>query len=281
MRIAPVVPVVLLLALAGCTLITGANDLKTEPSFGSVGGTSGTSGTSGGGDGGGSSSGTSGTSGSSGTSGTSGTSGGLDAGSDGASGGRIREITFESGSLTGPNGADTVTGTPVVTTNGALRGTRSMAVSAGSSFVEASFAPTSELYASFVFNVSALPPGGAYVTIARFSFTNSGTTLDVAAASGAGLRFSTPNSTFTLNTVVAGVTYRVGLHFGLKNGATSLDVQLVEGATTAFGGTGGGGKLPIGTLGTAERVAFGDLDTAGITGVFDHMLLDSLAMPGP
>ena len=82
-------------------------------------------------------------------------------GVDAASSTRIREVTFESGSLIGKDGADTVSGTALITTTNPLRGAYSMRVSAAQSFVEASFPPANELYASLVFAPATLPAAPA------------------------------------------------------------------------------------------------------------------------
>lgn len=264
-------PLVLPFALtaAGCTVLSGAADLKTEAASGPAArGSSGGDGTGvvGRDDGGGST--------------------GSDAATD-AGGGttatRLREITFEDGSLTGAHGADKVTGAPVAITTGALRGKHAMAVTGGSSFVEASIAEASDVYVSFVFAVSSMPPSGTYVTIARFTFAGVATTLDISVASDGGLRIAaSTGSTLTLNSIAIGVTYRVGLHVHPGNGgggSTTIEPKVVEGATSPFGG--GSASIGIGSLGAMNGIALGALGTESIVALFDHVLFDSDAMPDP
>jgi hypothetical protein len=266
LRLAPLLAVAvagIVTAAGGCRLLTGVDDLQTEAAPASsspaAGGDAGTrdSGTSSVGDG-----------------------GSLDGSVDGATSTRLREITFEDGSLKGLHGGDTVVGTPVVTTTGALRGTTSMSVTGGSSYIEASITPSSDVYLSFVLNITAMPPDNVYATIARLSFAGSTTTLDIAVASGSGLRFTAAGSSISYNTVAVGVTYRVGVHLRPGgNGGTSLEPFLVEGATSTFGA--GGSRIGIGSLGALERVAFGAVGAEPLVGLFDHALLDSAMMPGP
>jgi hypothetical protein len=156
-----------------------------------------------------------------------------------------------------------------------------MAVANPLSYVEASIPPTSDVYVSFVFMVTVMPANGAYATVARFSFSGSTSTLDIAVASSSGLRFSvTAGSSVTLGSVATGVTYRVGLHLHPgNNGGTTIEPKIVEGATSAFGS--GSSVIGIGSLGAVQGVAIGVIGPDDVIALFDHVLLDSASMPGP
>ncbi len=189
-------------------------------------------------------------------------------------------MTFESGSLTGTNGGDTVTGSPVVTTQYALRGKYSMTVAGPSMFVEAAIPNVAQSYTSFAFTVATFPDGGASATIARFTFGSSATTLDVSVSEGAGAKVIIGGASIGLGGVLqVGVSYRVGIHITLTGTNMKVEAQIVEGAATPLGPKSGG--VGMGSLGPLTRISLGSLGPESITALLDQLLVDSAAMPAP
>lgn len=249
-----------LLALGACSMLTGASDLRTEPARGVNGGDSSGSPHEAGPD-----------------SGTSELDGGR--GDDAMASSRICEITFESGSVTGTNGGKTATGKPLVTTEGALRGTYSMVVGSPTAYVETTFTDQDEIYASFAFSIAMFPDVGATATIARIGFSKSTGTLDFVVSAG-GLLASINGSSSSMGSAVKiGSAYRVGVHLRQASGKLTIDFFVAEGATSAFGTD--GSHIVTGSPGAVDRIAFGSIGPQPLTAIFDQLLVDTFAMPTP
>jgi hypothetical protein len=255
--------IVVLMMLAGCSILTGASDLTIDSSLaGKDGGTSSDS-----------------------PPGEAGGDGGRDAapivgedaGVDAAPTSRLREVTFESGLLLGTNGADTSTGTPFVSPDFALRGKYSMLVGTSVAFVEITFPEADEIYASFAFAVATFP--AARGVIARFSFADPSTTLDFSIAENAGMIVKLGGSSVGIGGVLqVGPAYRVGVHIARTGGGMTIRAQVADGAATVLDGKGSG--VTVGSLGGVKRIALGAIDTE-LSGVFDQLLVDTVAMPAP
>ena len=199
---------------------------------------------------------------------------------DAPTSGRIREITFESGSVTGMNGGDTATGTPFVTTDGALRGKYSMVVGGPKAFIATTFTGEDEIYASFTFAVAMFPEGDAAATIARIGFASPATTLDFSVRAR-GLVMSVGGASIAVEGVIGvGAPYRLGVHLVQAGDKMTIESFLVEGATGSFGAS-GGPRIVTGSAGLINRIELGSLGAESLTAVFDQLLIDSLAMPLP
>ena len=264
---------VALVVLGGCSLLTGASDLRTEPGAGV--GAPGK-----GGDGGTDPSNVEGGASPDGQSPTDdGGKPGVDGGLDASPNASVRAITFESGSLTGVNGGDSVMGSPLCQTSQVLRGKYSMGTTTGTSYILAGFPAQTALFTTFLFEIASFSNHTGGFPIVRFTSAASPATLDVLVDSATGLHVASNGIDIGLGSVQIGVVYRVGLMIDLKNG---LDVQgqMVTGATTDFGPMfsriGGGAAL-----GALDHVALGSISADGMVAVFDHLLIDGTALPPP
>jgi hypothetical protein len=270
------------MALAGCALLSGASDLTV----GDVGGDDAAPTTNAGGnlDGGGTADGA-------GMPNFDGGGGRFDAGSDvdakaspdgGAVGARLRNVTFEDGTLTGVHGGDSAFGTPFLTGSAAaIDGTASLSVDKGQAGIQVDVPTLTEVYATALLRVGSLS-FSSDVTVLAFVPESGGTIAELH------LEASVVGGTFAVdvggipvgssNGVAANTVYRVGFH--LRQNATSHLIEVfVAPAGMAFG-------APFATsavmLGRTIGVRMGDL-TATTTSsklVFDDLLIDTAAMPG-
>lgn len=193
-----------------------------------------------------------------------------------SSGTRIKDITFDQGSLTGPGGADSVSGPVTLATGSATArgGSAAQVNGQGNAYLQEDFASADDLYLSFALRVDALPSSNVRLAM----LANAGTTvgnLDLTPQGQLRLR----NGSTTIGGASAplriGATYRVGLRQRRGGGGNAiLEAHLTEGgtpfaapfsATTSGTWTSPTNRLRIGaTTSTALRATFDDirLDTA-------------------
>lgn len=265
-------------ALAGCALLSGAGDLTVADAPPANSG--GTDGASVGLDGG--------ATGSDGAMGdvdgsTGSTDGALADAGGGEGGSRLRNVTFEDGTLLGLHGGDSTFGQPSLVGFGALAGNNSMRVDKNGQTggIQVGFAPVDELFATALVRLENLTNG----PLAMFAFDPQpgGVTVE--------LRFSDvgPLSLVVGGNVVGSggdvgdnSTHRIGFH--LRQDATSSFVEVFV-ATNA---TGPFGPAAIATttvkLGPTIAARMGGLEIpsgAGNKVLFDNLILDTLSMPAP
>ena len=86
---------------------------------------------------------------------------------------RVKDITFEPGSLTGTSGFGSTTGTVTLETGSPLKGADSMTVATGTSFGTQSYTATDEIFISLDVRLAAIPAG--QVRVVRI--TDAGTSV--------------------------------------------------------------------------------------------------------
>lgn len=203
-------------------------------------------------------------------------------GDGGDAGGRLREVTFEDGTLLGVHGGDSMVGTPFLVTGlNALSGNDSMKTDKGTSGIEVDFAPVSELYATALVRFENLSAGLS--TVFEFSPELGGSTAQIqvqdSGRPGTPLLLAVGGTVLDSGGIVAQNTpLRLGFH--LRQDATSSLVEIFLAASgAAFGQP--VMSTAISRLGRTRAVRMGVLDNAGTNtkAVFDDLLLDTLAMP--
>jgi hypothetical protein len=194
---------------------------------------------------------------------------------------RIKNITFENGSLTDPtSGVDNIAGGVVLDGASLIKGVYAANIpNVGSAYLNENFTGVDDLYVSFYLKVNSLPSGDARLAL----ISNVGTTVGnlVLRTTGA-LRLRNGSTTIGLDSapLTVGSVYRVGLHQRRGTGANGqLDAYLAVGDSaygTAFA------SLTTGTWTTqADRFRFGATTSTILNANFDDIRLDSGAMPGP
>jgi hypothetical protein len=204
-------------------------------------------------------------------------------------GSRIKDMSFEAGSLTGSSGATKVATAATVglETGAPLKGAWSARIPMGTAaaYLEETFSPTSELFASFYLRRGA--PGTADVRIAQVVHGSGG------GAVTAGSLLLRANGTIQLrnyNTVIgtgpvlaSGTVYRLALHQRmLEGGNLQLEAYLAEGdasfgapfastTTATIATTTGAGTFRVGATGSA----------GGLDATLDEVSVDTAFMPLP
>ncbi len=198
----------------------------------------------------------------------------------GSSSTRIKDITFENGSIIDPTtGFDTKTGTVNVTKTSPLKGADSMAITVDTSYGQENFTATDELFISLYIKIGAVPAG--QVRLVRV--TDQGTSVGALTLETTGkltLRNASTNVGATTTSLNPGTVYRIGIHQKKGTGSNAvLEGFLATGDadfTTAFA------KSTTQTFKTqADSVQIGASTATGGNLTFDDIRLDSGTMPGP
>jgi hypothetical protein len=198
----------------------------------------------------------------------------------GASSTRIKDITFENGSITdATTGFDTKTGTVNVTKSSPIKGADSMTITAASSYGQEDFTATDELFITLYMKIGAVPAG--QVRLVRI--TDQGTSVGALTLETTGkltLRSASTNVGATAAALKPGTVYRIGIHQKRGTGSNAvLEGFLATGDaafTTAFA------KSSTQTFKTqADSVQIGASTATGGNLTFDDIRLDTGAMPGP
>jgi hypothetical protein len=192
---------------------------------------------------------------------------------------RLREVTFESGLLVGRDGADLLTGMAVPFKQQALRGQWSMVATDSTQFVEVGLPNPDEIYVTFLFAVSAFPPGNVEDTVLRIGMSDR-TVIDFRVTEHLGTTIAANGMSVGIFTVLQlGTVYRAGLHV-----RTNAQGTLVEGniatAKAPFDPK-NAGMISAEAHGTVKTVQLGAVDALPLTAVFDQLLVDTAQMPPP
>jgi hypothetical protein len=196
--------------------------------------------------------------------------------------GRLRDVTFEDGTLLGIHGGDSMFGNPFLAMGvggGALAGNVSMKVDKGTSGIQVDFAPVTELYASFLLRVQNT--GSVATPLVTFLPAVPGGTLveiDGLGAQGALSLVVGGNPVASGGSIGDGTLVRIGVHLRLDASSSFVEVFLASGAA-AFGG-----HLISATtasLGPTAGARLGLLSSNGglARATFDNLLLDTRSMP--
>jgi len=194
-------------------------------------------------------------------------------------GSRLKEITFEGGSLTDPStGADSTAGTLSLETSAPLDGGFSASVpNTPSSYLQENFSAAGDIYVAFRLRLNALPSGAIRIVM----FSNGGTTVGGIQLLSDG-RLQLRNNSTTVGTSTAalsvGQVYRVGLHQRAGSGGNAV----LEGYV-ASEGQGFGAPFAATTSGSwtsgADRLRVGATAAVAVDATFDDIVLDTAALP--
>ena len=192
---------------------------------------------------------------------------------------RVKDITFEAGSLTGTSGFGSTTGTVTLETGSPLKGADSMTVATGTSFGTQSYTATDEIFISLYVRLAAIPAG--QVRVVRI--TDAGTSVGALTLETTGkltLRSGTTSIAATPTALVVGTLYRIGIHQKKGTGSNAVLEGFIATGDAAF-------TTPFATSSTqtfttqADSVQIGA--TTGTAGsmTIDDIRLDTGSMPGP
>jgi hypothetical protein len=196
------------------------------------------------------------------------------------SGTRLKDITFEGGSLTGATGVDSTSGTVMLETSAPLKGTFSARIaSAGSSYLQEDVTATNDLYISFYLRINALPSSDARIAL----ISNAGTTVgNIVLRSNGALRLRNGSTQIGSDSapLSVGTLYRIGLRQKQGSGGNAaLEAYLAAGGA-AFGAP--FASMTSGTWTTAaDRLRLGATSSTAANIVVDDIRLDTAVMPGP
>jgi len=150
---------------------------------------------------------------------------------------RIKDITFENGSLTGTTGFDSVTpaGSVILETAAPIKGSdsaRTRADTAG--YLNVGYTGVDELYVSFYIVVKALPSSSARIAVITNSSTNGTTSLGSIILTNAGILqlrngSTTIGSTSSAQAIALDTIYRIGIHQKTGSGNGVLEAYLAAG----------------------------------------------------
>jgi hypothetical protein len=201
-----------------------------------------------------------------------------------AGAGRLRDVTFENGTLIGIHGGDSVFGNPFPATGvagGALAGNVSMRVDKGISGIEVAFVAVNELYASFLMRVQNTSSTASPL----LTFLPAATGGVLAELYGLGAQGALSivvggNPVASGGSIGDGTIARIGVHLRQDASSSFVEVFLATGAA-AFGMHVISATLPSlgGTVGARMGILANNGGLAKAT--FDNLLLDTRSMPGP
>ena len=175
---------------------------------------------------------------------------------------RIKDMTFEDGSLThATSGADAINGTVALASPG-LKGTYAASVGGANSYLTENFAGTDELYAVFYIQLNALPSSSVRLAQVLNGSTAVGTLL---LTSGGRLRLRNDSTTIGADSAAlsVGTLYRVAIHQRKGTGGNALLMEQVRGGALAWGFTDTDDYNVARTDGAPVEVVFPDADGIG------------------
>jgi hypothetical protein len=157
------------------------------------------------------------------------------AGSPPPPGSLIKAITFESGSLSGSNGADSVVGTVSLETAAPIKGTASARIpNTSSGYLKQGFAAVDTLYVSFYLKVHERPSSDTRIAL----ISSSGTTIgNLLLRSTGTLRLRNGSTTIGAESaaLAVGTVYRVGLRQQKGSGGNAVLEAYLATGDAAFG----------------------------------------------
>lgn len=192
---------------------------------------------------------------------------------------RIKDITFESGSLTGTNGADSTTGASIaIDGTSAIKGTYTgkIAASAGTGYVQEQWTAADSVWFYFYIKVSSGPTAAAVICdlrdasggIYRIRADSDEFWLADAANTQIGSRF-----TYTTDTI-----YRLGLRYTKGTGSDAIVEFFAVAGDDPFGAAIASTSAGTGTV-QADRVRIGATNSQTSTFFIDNIRIDDASMP--
>jgi len=195
----------------------------------------------------------------------------------GGGGSRIKDITFEGGSLTGGTaGADTVNGTVTLASPG-LKEAYAASMNAANSYLTENFSAADELFVSFYVQLNGLP--GSSARIAQV-LNGSATIGNILLTTSGKLRLRNNSTTIGADSapLSVGTIYRIGLYQKKGTGGNAvLEVYLAAGDTPFGSPFASSATQTFTSQATAFR--FGATNANALNGRFDNIRLDTAAMP--
>jgi len=194
---------------------------------------------------------------------------------------RIKDITFEAGSLTDPtSGADKVIGTVSLETTTPLKGAYSASIpNAASSYLEESFTAVDDLYVSFYLRVNALPTSDTRIAL----ISNAGTTVGtVFLRTNGSIRLRNSSNVIGSDSapLILGQLYRIGIRQKKGTGADAILEAFLAQNDDAFGPA--FARTTVGSWTTgADRLRAGATLAVPANIVIDDIRLDFASMPPP
>lgn len=189
---------------------------------------------------------------------------------------RLREITFESGDVLGPLGADAVVGMPQIVSGAkAIRGAYSMAVDQPSTLARVNLPPLDDVYVAFTFR--PLAPVDDAPTVARITTENG--TIELMIDEAKGLIFRSGGvSTGGASQGPSGA-YRVAVRV-LQTSPTSTRLELFSADLDApFGGASVIAGPHLGRAMLLELGTFADNNLHA--SAYDNVIIDASSLPLP
>jgi hypothetical protein len=192
---------------------------------------------------------------------------------------RVKDITFEAGSLTGTSGFGSTTGTVTLETGSPLKGADSMTIATGSSYGTQSYTATDEIFISLYVRIGAIPAG--QVRVVRIA--DGGTSVGALTLETTGkltLRNGTTSIAATPSALVTGTLYRIGIHQRKGTGSNAVLEGFIATGDAAFGAPFASSSTQTFTSQTDSVQIGATTGTAGRL-TLDDIRLDRGSMPGP
>jgi hypothetical protein len=194
-----------------------------------------------------------------------------------SSGTRLKDITFESGSLTDPStGADAVLDSVSLNNSTPLKGAYSATINTTSGYLREDFSATDDVYVSVYVKFTSFPANARLVQI-----SNGSTTVGTIFVTTSGT-LQLKNGTTTIGTsaqiLTAGTLYRIGLHQKKGTGSDALLEAYLATGDAAF-------TTPFASNATqsfstqATRLSVGATNSNAVNATVDDIRIDTGAMP--
>ncbi len=192
---------------------------------------------------------------------------------------RIKDITFEGGSLTDPTtGADSATAGVTLETSAPLKGTYSATIANSSTGnLTENITAVDELFVSLYIRPGSFPASARIVQI-----QNSGTTVgSISLTSSGTLQLKSGSTTIgTSAALSANTLYRIGLHQKKGTGADGVLEAFLAVGDAAFGAAFASSASQTFTS-QASKLVVGATNSNAVDATVDDIRLDSAVMPGP
>lgn len=196
--------------------------------------------------------------------------------------------TFESGTTTGTNGVDAVSGTVSVDTTSKINGANSATSSTGTSYLRVEPSPAAdELFGSFYLRFSALPASAWRFMSLRNNFLGGVDTYRIQLTTAGKLEIRDDGSTNLgtgTATLAANTNYRIGYHYkrATDNSPAVFQVYVATGhadfgaADVSVASINGYANLPI------NRIQIGNVSSSPVqTWFIDDVAVSTTVMPAP
>jgi hypothetical protein len=192
---------------------------------------------------------------------------------------RLKDITFEAGSLTGTSGFASTAGTVTLETASPIKGADAMTINGVNSIGTQTYTASDEIFISLYIRLAAIPAGEIRV----IRITDAGTSVGAITLETTGkitLRNGTTNLGASTTALAAGTVYRIGIHQKKGTGSNGILEGFLATGDAAF-------TTPFATNSAqtfttqSDSVQIGSSTSVAATATFDDIRIDNGAMPGP